>query len=573
VHLQAFGRINSGKQTILLDSRTRRGRRIREDGHLGLGERSLTPPNRQLVLFAAAGLALLMAAWALAAFFVDQARFAVYAPQFHAGTEAAAAFARLFAALVLFLSPTEGSNERLRWVASGLLVLGLGDLGFGYLEALLGEVSDLNTTIYEALFVWTAAGALFAAGLLPKKPIPLTRNTIVVIITALGVMGIAIDRMAELLPPLVKVTAPRDAVVLGTYVPRTVWLYVLLSTIQLAVSVAAAVGAARLYRCREAQAWLLLAMIVLAGAQLQAVFWPSTYSPVLATSEVLQLAFAAAVAVGGALELRRVAIERSRLLAVEKEHTRHLEELAAMKADFTAMVAHELNTPLSAIRALTDMLQAKEDLDPAVRKRALDSIQGEAGRLSTLVNDVRTSASVEHDDFAVDPRPVPLGELLSAAASYAATLPGDHPLTLKVNGEVVDSSGSGASNGRRPLEFMVRADPERLGQVLSNLLSNAAKYSPRGTPIELRAFTGERRVRLEVADRGHGIHPDDLSRIFEKFGRGRDRAGRKVGGVGLGLYLSRRILGAHGSELTVGEATEGGSVFAFELERAQEDGP
>ena len=67
------------------------------------------------------------------------------------------------------------------------------------------------------------------------------------------------------------------------------------------------------------------------------------------------------------------------------------------------------------------------------------------------------------------------------------------------------------------------ADPERIGQVLRNLLSNAAKYSPEGTPIELRVIGKEGRVRIEVADHGQGIHPDDVPRIFEKFGRGRDR--------------------------------------------------
>ncbi len=112
----------------------------------------------------------------------------------------------------------------------------------------------------------------------------------------------------------------------------------------------------------------------------------------------------------------------------------------------------------------------------------------------------------------------------------------------------------------------VLADPERVGQVLRNLLSDAVKYSPEGTPIELRAARKNGRVRIEVADRGPGIRPEDLARIFEKFGRGRDREGRKVPGVGLGLYLSRRIVRAHGTDLTVETESGRGSVFGFELE-------
>jgi signal transduction histidine kinase len=111
----------------------------------------------------------------------------------------------------------------------------------------------------------------------------------------------------------------------------------------------------------------------------------------------------------------------------------------------------------------------------------------------------------------------------------------------------------------------VLADPERIGQVLRNLLSNAAKYSPEGTPIELRVIGKEGRVRVEIADQGQGIHPDDVPRIFEKFGRGSDREKHRTPGVGLGLYLSQRIVRRHGSELTVQTRVGEGSVFGFEL--------
>jgi signal transduction histidine kinase len=106
----------------------------------------------------------------------------------------------------------------------------------------------------------------------------------------------------------------------------------------------------------------------------------------------------------------------------------------------------------------------------------------------------------------------------------------------------------------------------RIGQVVRNLLTNAAKYSPAGTPITLRTTRRGDRVRIEVVDRGGGIHPDDLHRVFEKFGRGRDVTGDKTAGVGLGLYLSRRIVRAHGSDLKVDSTPGTGCVFSFELE-------
>jgi signal transduction histidine kinase len=76
-------------------------------------------------------------------------------------------------------------------------------------------------------------------------------------------------------------------------------------------------------------------------------------------------------------------------------------------------------------------------------------------------------------------------------------------------------------------------------------------------------------VRITVADHGFGIHPEDVARIFEKFGRGRDPCDRKVAGIGLGLYLSRRIVRAHGGELSVDATTGVGAVFAFDLEVAR----
>ncbi len=166
---------------------------------------------------------------------------------------------------------------------------------------------------------------------------------------------------------------------------------------------------------------------------------------------------------------------------------------------------------------------------------------------------------VERDDFDVELRPVPLKLLLDAAAAFFRTLPGDHPLVIEVGTEL--------AQGR---EELVWADAGRIGQVLRNLLSNAAKYSPEGAPVEIRVMleTSDRaeRVRIAVADSGRGIHPDDAARIFEKFGRGRDASGRKVPGVGLGLYLSRRITRCHGGNLAVRSTSGAGSVFAFELE-------
>ena len=246
-------------------------------------------------------------------------------------------------------------------------------------------------------------------------------------------------------------------------------------------------------------------------------------------------------------ERKQVDLERAALLAAEQEHSKRLRELAALKADFTAMVAHELASPVSAIRIFADLLAAGNN-SLEEQAQMIAAIQNEAQMLTTLVADVRDSSTIERDGFVVQRRPVNIGALLRSAAVFAQTLPGDHAVLVTT------------------VEAMVLADTERIGQVLRNLLSNAAKYSSPGTPIKVRATLVNRRVRIEVADAGPGIDPHDLRRIFEKFGRGRDHTGKRIPGVGLGLYLSRSIVQSHGAELEVHSTPGVGSVFAFELE-------
>jgi signal transduction histidine kinase len=223
-------------------------------------------------------------------------------------------------------------------------------------------------------------------------------------------------------------------------------------------------------------------------------------------------------------------------------------ELAVLKADFTAMVAHELTSPIAAIRTLVAML-ATGELSPDEQCQALATIAAQTDMLKILVADLESAATAERDDFAVRLRPIWISELLATAAEFSRTLPGERLMTTKIAGP-----------------DWVLADPERIGQVLRNLIENAAKYSPAAAPIELSATLQGRRMRIAVADRGPGIPPHAQRRIFEKFERGRDEWGERVPGLGLGLYLSRRLVQMHDSELTVEPRPGGGSTFTFELE-------
>lgn len=247
---------------------------------------------------------------------------------------------------------------------------------------------------------------------------------------------------------------------------------------------------------------------------------------------------------------RHLEMERAIMLASEREYTRQLRELAGMRTDLSAMVAHELNTPVAAVKMMTTMLATKE-LSPQEEATTFAAIYGQIDQLDRLVADFAAAAAAERDDFSVQLHPVPLAVLLAGAAAFAQTTLSGHPFS-------VDPAGA----------VRVWCDPERIGQVLHNLLENAAKHTPPGTPIALRVRRTGEWIRVEVRDEGPGIPAEDLRLIFEKFGRARETAARETPGAGLGLYVSRGIVEAHGSELTAISTPGHGTVFTFELKVA-----
>jgi signal transduction histidine kinase len=491
---------------------------------------------------------ILILLWTAAILTLSFGRFAVYSPLAELGEEAATALAALLGALVIALFP-RSSDPRLRWVSMALGLLGLGALLFGYLLPLTGREGSLNGTMYEALIVRAVVGALLVVGLVPARPPVLTRAVAAFAGTLVVLAVGSVVVLAPHLPPLITIPSLQGAARSESAVLRelTVWHW-LLASLTLLLTLSALVGAIR-HRWRLGlDSWFVVALVYLAGSQMQNLFWPSTYTGVLTTANLLRLTFALLIAAGAVVELKRIADERSTLLAVAEEHGRQMADLAQLKSSFTAMVAHELTSPLAAIRTTAAVLSTGA-LAPPEQMEMLRAIDQQVEMLTGLTEDMHAASSMERAEFRVEVAPVSAAVLVAEAASYARTLDGDHRLI--VSGQP---------------EETVLADPQRIAQVLRNLLSNAAKYSDPGMPIELRSSREANRVRFTVCDRGYGIHPDDMTRIFEKFGRGRDRSGRSVAGVGLGLYLSRRIAQLHGSELAVTSTLDEGSSFSFDLE-------
>jgi signal transduction histidine kinase len=264
----------------------------------------------------------------------------------------------------------------------------------------------------------------------------------------------------------------------------------------------------------------------------------------------LRIGVAVVLSLGGIIGIRRIIAERT-ALAAEQERSRRLTDLTVFKANFTAMIAHELTNPLAAIRGYSEMMQTRE-LTSEDQAYALNVIRTESNTMITLVNDLRSAATAERDDFAVQLAPISPNVLIANAVTFARTLPGSHPITTTVE-----------------TSTRVLADVVRIGQVLRNLLTNAAHFSADGSPIQIRVTEQGAWVRIAIIDQGVGIASADMAKIFTKFGRGRDQDGKKVLGASLGLYLARRILRAHGAELIVASTSGIGSEFAFDLEAAR----
>lgn len=492
--------------------------------------------------------AFLLIGWLVAVLMTDTFEVIVFNPRGKTGFEMFLALGQMFGALVLALASLEPSRPRIRWVAMALLVLGIGALGFGYLVPLLHQEVDPAVSLYGSILTRTLATTLLVIGLVPARVPRLDRMVASGILIAGGLVTLSLMAIGDQLPALIDVGFWESILEDGSgriFQGLTTWHHVL-GAFPLVASVAAVWGTLRHQQEHLVGGWLVAGVTLFAGAQLHAMFWPSGYSSILTTTSILRFAWTAVVIFGAIVELHALTRERSRLLQQEQERVRQLEDLNMLKRDFSSMVAHELGTPLAAIGNLAQMI-SMGGLGEGDQQKAASRIQGEARILQLLVRDVQESADVEREDFVVRPRTVSLASLFKDARNYAEAVRTSHPI-------VIDT----------PDDVTVMADPERIGQVIRNLLNNAVRHTPRGTSIRLGAYQEDGEVCIEVIDKGPGIDPQDRLRILEKFGRGAG-AGE---GRGLGLYLSQRILHAHGSGLSIDSGPGEGACFSFRLKEA-----
>lgn len=242
-----------------------------------------------------------------------------------------------------------------------------------------------------------------------------------------------------------------------------------------------------------------------------------------------------------------------RRLREAREQERRLRELTRSQAEFISVVSHELRTPVAGVLGfLQTTVDHWDTLNEEDRFNAVRRAVTNARRLQAMTRDVLDTESIESGRLGYAFQQVDLGaELQTAVEGMGAT----HPITLVPP----------------PTPVTVEVDPDRLQQVLSNLLENALKNAPGTEPIlvETDVVDGPKPVvRVSVIDRGPGVEPEALERIFDKFVRGSSNA---VSGTGLGLYIVRRIVEAHHGRIWCESVPGRRTAFTFELPIAQPD--
>jgi len=240
--------------------------------------------------------------------------------------------------------------------------------------------------------------------------------------------------------------------------------------------------------------------------------------------------------------------EAERLHEAERRTVAELRRLSTLRADFVSLVSHEVRTPLAAVIGSARTLEQRwRDLSAEQRDAFLALIADETDRLAALVGEVLDTSRIDAGTFSYTFADVDLVGLVNETVAAA---------------ELARDSVQFAADV--PVELpVVRGDPHRLRQVLTNLIDNAVKYSPEGSPVEVRAAAVDGHVRIDVADHGPGIAPEDRDLIFEKFGRVHGTSSKP--GTGLGLYIARAIVDAHGGALHVSSTPGEGSTFTLEL--------
>jgi signal transduction histidine kinase len=265
----------------------------------------------------------------------------------------------------------------------------------------------------------------------------------------------------------------------------------------------------------------------------------------------LRLAFALRVALDRAAKHREMEEDRVRLLAAEREARAAAEAAGVMKDEFLATLSHELRTPLNAIVGWARLLRSGT-LDAERTARALETIERNAHSQSRLIEDLLDVSSIISGKMSLEVRPIQLAPVLDAALD--AVRPAAEAKAIRLERSLT------------PETVMIQGDPDRLQQVVWNLLANGVKFTPEGGSVRVSLERRGQRAVIAVSDTGRGIEPEFLPHVFEPFRQADGSITRSHGGLGLGLAIVKRLVELHGGTAMAESPGPGqGSTFVVQL--------
>ena len=260
----------------------------------------------------------------------------------------------------------------------------------------------------------------------------------------------------------------------------------------------------------------------------------------------------ARVPISGRDEVAMVGQTFNQMATQLQQAAQEREELEQMRKDLIAWTSHDLRTPLTSIRAMIEALHDGVVDDPATVRRYYSTIRSDIIAFNDIIDDLFELAQLDAGGLTLDMARHALADLVSDTLESFEVIAQDQEISLR--GEVAQDLG------------LVWMCAPKIGRVLSNLVSNALRYTPVGGTVQVTAVRHPNEVVVTVQDSGSGFAPEDLGRVFEQFYRGEQARSRTSGsGAGLGLAIAQGIVTAHNGRIWAENAPEGGAIVGFSL--------
>jgi signal transduction histidine kinase len=511
---------------------------------------------RQRATFVTLGLVVVLAAWTIAITVTPALRFDFRWPEVRLPLETAGAVVAALTAALSYLHFVLDRSRAFLFVALAFVAIAANRVVYG-VYAIWSSFG-----IQDAAYQWMVGRLLMAALLVAgatrwSRASGSEKPARTFLIHGAGVVGLLVAGQAILwrfrssLPPLAD-TAVSPEPLTGAS-PGLTGVDIALGLIGAGAFLLATILYLRAPASGFVSTWLPPALVLAAFSHVHYMFVPTVFSEHISTGDVLRLMFSGVLLVGLMAEVartyaaeRRRTNERAAAYELESARVRDLEESDRARVHMLKVLTHELLHPVAAVRSTSLALVRRwSELGDGRKRELVERIASQSRQLVDFAEDV--PGMVHEARFVLSRSERTVGSLIEDVGRVAA-----------VNRRLNVTVPEGVRTER------VLIDPVRILQVFWNLLSNADKFSPPDEPVTVAAARDDGEVQFRVEDRGPGIPSEENGRIFEAFHRGRDPA---AAGAGLGLYVARGIVEAHGGRIWVEQRPEGGSAFVFTIPR------